>query len=128
MLKKLASGTIIIVLFCTLGGTSVFARNTTRPDDKTEKTNVPFEGPPKEEAKENEQLKKKMLKLVADAKAGKIAPAAKSQIQPAKGNNLSTKAKIAIGVGVAVLVLALVANHVRNHLFDDFHPFRQGGN
>jgi len=128
MFKTFASVVMITALVCMLGGTSVFARNTNSPDDKNEKANVPADAPPKDEPKANEQLKKNIHKLVADAKAGKIAPAAKSQIQPAKGNNLSTKTKIAIGVGVAVLVLALVANHVRNHLFDDFHPFRQGGN
>jgi hypothetical protein len=128
MLKKLASVTIITALVCTPGGTAVFARNTTSPDDKTEKANVPAEAPPKEEVKPNEQLKKKMFKLVADARAGKVAPVAKSQTQPARSNNLSTKTKIAIGVGIAAVVLVLVVNHARNHLFDDFHPFRQGGN
>ena len=39
-----------------------------------------------------------MLKLVADAKSGRVIPATKSQIQPARSNNLSTRKKIAIGV------------------------------
>ena len=49
-----------------------------------------------------------MVKLVADAKAGKVAPTERPQIQPAKSNNLSKRAKIAIGVGIAVTVVASV--------------------
>lgn len=128
MFTRIASGVIITALVCTLGGTAAFA-NTAGPDEKTETANIPSQAPAKEEAKPNEQLKNNMLKLVADAKAGKIAPASKSQIQSAKGNNLSKRTKITIGVvAVTVVVLILVVNHVRNHLFDDFHPFRQTGN
>jgi hypothetical protein len=129
MFKKIASVAIVTVLVCTLGETAAFANNIAKPDEKTDTANVPFKAPAKEEAKPNEQLKNNMLKLVADTRAGKIGPVAKSQIQPATSNNLSKKTKITIGVvAVTVVVLILVVNHVRNHLFDDFHPFRQTGN
>ena len=49
-----------------------------------------------------------MLKLVADAKAGKMTRADRPQLQPAKSNNLSKRTKIAIGVGIAVAVVAVV--------------------
>jgi hypothetical protein len=125
MLKRLASVVIITTLVCTLGGTAGFANG---PDEKSDAPKIPSEARSKDELRANEQLEKNLLKLVADAKAGKVVPVAKSQTQPAKGNNLSTKTKIAIGVGIAVVVLVLVVNHARNHLFDNFHPFRQGGN
>jgi hypothetical protein len=49
-----------------------------------------------------------MEKLVADAKAGKVAPAPQ-QFPPATRNNLSTAAKIgivaAIGAGIFLIVM-----------------------
>ena len=127
MFKRLASVVIVVALVCTLGGTAAFAKQIHNPDEKTDAANVPVKAPAKEEvkAKTNEQLKNKMLKLVADAKAGKIAPAPKWQLQPARSNHWSKKTKIAIGVGVAVtvVVLILVVNHVRNHFFDGAHIF-----
>jgi len=46
-------------------------------------------------------------------------------VEVKKAGGLSTGAKIAIGLGIGVGVLALVAIHVKNHLFDDFKPFSQ---
>ena len=46
-------------------------------------------------------------------------------VEVKKAGGLSTGAKIAIGLGIGVAVLALVAIHVKNHLFDDFKPFSQ---
>jgi hypothetical protein len=46
-------------------------------------------------------------------------------VEVKKASGLSTGAKIAIGVGIGVAVLALIAIHVKNHLFDDFKPFQQ---
>jgi flagellar basal body-associated protein FliL len=125
MLKKLASVVIVTALVCTLGGTSVFASNTANPDEKTDPARIPAETPAKEEAKTNQQLKTNILKLVADAKAGKISSTTKSQMQPAKSNHWSKRTKIIIVVGVAaaVVVTILVVNHARNHFFDDFRPF-----
>jgi hypothetical protein len=130
MLKKLAAIVIIIAIVCTLGGTSAYANSSPNPDVETDSANPPSGTPAKKEENSNEQLKNNMLKLVADAKAGNVAPVAKSQIQPARSNHWSKKTKIAVGVGVAVTVVVafLVVRHVRHHLFDDFHPFRQVGN
>jgi hypothetical protein len=102
MFKTLAAFVIITALVCTLGGTTTFASNIA--DEKTLTSNVP--SPVKEEVKPNEQLKRNTLKLVADAKAGKVAPAAKPQIQPASSNNWSKRKKIFVGVGIGVAVVA----------------------
>lgn len=125
MFKRLASVVIVIALVGTLGGTAAFANKIPNPEEKTDPPKVPAKAPAKEEVKAPEQLKNKMLKLVADAKAGKIAPAPKWQTQPAKSNNWSKKTKITIAVGVAVtvVVLYLVVKHSLNHLFDGTHPF-----
>ena len=45
-------------------------------------------------------------------------------VEVKKWGGLSTGAKIAIGLGIGVAVLAIVVIHAKNHLFDDFHPFR----
>jgi hypothetical protein len=44
-------------------------------------------------------------------------------VEVKKSSELSTAAKIGIGVGIGVAVLAIVAIHVKDHLFDNFHPF-----
>jgi hypothetical protein len=120
MPKRLASIVIITAIIFTLGGTSAFGNSSLNPDAKTDTPEVPVTNSAKKEVKPNEQLKNNMLKLVADAKAGKVAPAAKSQIQPATNNNWSKRTKVAVGVGVAVavVVVILVVKHVKDHLFD----------
>ena len=107
MFKHLTSATLVAALFLGLCGTSAFAKNSSNPDIRTESASVPS-GVPTKEGKPNEQLKTNVLKLVADAKAGKVLPAAKSQIQPTKGNNWSKGTKIAVGVGIAVAVIAVI--------------------
>ena len=78
----------------------------------------------KKEAQVNEKLRTGIARLAADTKAGKVKLSPSSQFKPARGNNLSKGQKIAIGVGIAaVVVVAIVALHVRRHLFDDFRPF-----
>ncbi len=108
MLNKLTSVTLVAALVIVLCGTSALANSSSNPDAKTDTANVPSGAPAKKEVKPNEQLKNNMLKLVADAKAGKVALAARPQIQPAKSNNLSKGTKIAIGVGIAVAVIAVI--------------------
>ncbi len=108
MLNKLTSVTLVAVLVSVLCGTSAFASKSSDLDVRADTANGPSEAPAKKDVKPNEQLKNNMLKLVADAKAGKVMPAAKSQIQPAKSNNLSNGKKIAIGVGIAIIAVILV--------------------
>lgn len=110
MINKFASVVLITALVCTLGGPSAFASNPSQPDTKPAmaETGSESSASTKKEAQPNEKLKADMVKLVADAKAGKVMPAAKSQIQPAKSNNLSKGKKIAIGVGIAIAVIAVI--------------------
>ncbi|HEV7744547.1 MAG TPA: hypothetical protein VGO56_06105 [Pyrinomonadaceae bacterium] len=121
MFKKLASVILIAAIACTIGGTSAFAASTSDPSVKDDPANIPAEVPEKKAPRANEQLKTNMLKLVADAKAGRVRLPAKSQIQPGTSNNLSKGKKIAIGVGIAVVVVAVIVFiHEKNHLFDNF--------
>lgn len=119
MLRKFASLMLAIALVCTVGGTSASANTTSEPDSKSKMatSSEPGTAAGKEE-NPNEKLRADVRKLVADARAGKVAPATRSHIQPARSNNLSTKAKVAIGVGIAVIVLALIVNHERKNFFN----------
>ena len=110
MLTKFASLVLVIALVSTLGGSSAFANSPTKPDAKRNVADVPGETEisDKDKVQPNEKLKADMVKLVADAKAGKVAPAERPQIQPAKTNNLSKGTKIAIGVGIAIAVVVVI--------------------
>jgi hypothetical protein len=104
--KKLLSLTIVItILTC---ASFVRAANDTDPRLKAEESK-PAPTTKNREPESSEQLRSAMLKLVADAKAGRVTPAPKPQIQPARSNNLSTKAKVAIGIGIAVTVIVIIA-------------------
>lgn len=121
MFRKLASMVVITAIVCTIGGTSAFANHPSDPTLKDDPANAQPEPPAKKEAKPHEELKTAMLKLVADAKAGKVKAASKSPIQPGKRNNLSKGTKIAIGVGIAIVVVVVIlVVHAKNHFFDDF--------
>lgn len=124
MLNKLTSVTLVAALVIVLCGTSAFANNSSNPDAKTDTVNVPSGAPAKKEVKPNEHLKNNMLKLIADAKAGKVAPAERPQIQPAKSNNWSKGTKIAVGVGVAVaVVVVILVVRAGGGLFERFNAF-----
>ena len=115
MLKRFASLALVLLLACTVGGTSIMARSPTDPlPEPTAST--------RKEAKPNEKLRAGINKLIADTKAGKRTLPEEPQIQPAKSNGLSKGKKIALGVGIAVVVVAvIVVIHAKNHLFDDFN-------
>ena len=111
---------LVIALICALAGNSAFATTLSDPETKANVADTRTEaGAAPNKAKPNDRLRTDVLKLVVDAKAGKVAPAARPQIiQPAKSNNLSKGAKIAIGVGIAVVVIALIVKYQKDHLFD----------
>lgn len=131
MLKKFATVMVVFALFCTLGVHTAFARGSSNPESKGKATDTASElvGPDKSGVapieKPNGKLRADMLKLVRDAKAGKVMLPAKSQIQPAKSNNWSKGTKIAVGVGVAVavVVLILVVKHEKDHFLDGLGAF-----
>jgi hypothetical protein len=110
MFKKFASLVLVIALICTLGGAPAFAHTSSNPDDKSNKTGTPPDSVStgKREAQPRENLKADIMKLVADARAGKSMPS-HPQIQPAQSNSLSKGAKIAIGVGIAAAVILIIA-------------------
>lgn len=121
MLNKIASIVVVAALVTVFCETSAFAYD---PSTSTSKTHLSGANPGATDGatdgSANEKLRTNMLTLVADAKAGKVTPAARPQIQPARSNNLSKKAKVAIGVGIAVAVVAviLVVKIKRDGLFD----------
>jgi len=110
MFRKFASLVLVTALVCTLGGTSAFADTKSDRESKS-KIAVTSSEPSTaagNEGNSNEKLRASVRKLVSDAKAGKAAPAVKTQIQPARGNNWSTGTKIAVGIGIAVAVIAVI--------------------
>ena len=120
MLKKHLSGLLVLVLVFSLGGISGHAL--TRADSENEPrmsgTGGEYDLLVEPIGQPHAKLRADMQKLLAEAKAGNVTPIAKPQMQPAKRNNLSTGAKVAIGVGIAVVVLALIIKHEKDHLFD----------
>lgn len=110
MFRKLATLVLVGALVCTLGGTSALADTTSDRKSKSKiaaTSSEPATAAGNEE-NSNEKLRAGVRKLVSDAKAGKVAPAVKTQIQPARGNNWSTGTKVAVGVGIAVAVIAVI--------------------
>jgi hypothetical protein len=104
VLNKFTSVTLVAAMVVVLCGTSAFANNSSVADEKTDAGSVPVT----KVVKPNERLKNNIEKLVADAKAGKVALPTKSQIQPAKSNGWSKGTKIAVGVGIAAAVIVTI--------------------
>jgi hypothetical protein len=105
MLKRIASMTLVTLIVFTFCRSSAYARASSEDEVKPAE-NTATDDTAKKQV--NGKLRADMLKLVADAKAGKVAPAPRTQMQPEKSNNLSKGAKIAIGVGIAVAVIAII--------------------
>ncbi|HET6890670.1 MAG TPA: hypothetical protein VFH31_06175 [Pyrinomonadaceae bacterium] len=121
MLTKCTCPCLVFALMTTLCWRSTFAQSvppttselsppvdstaptTTARNDSTTPTTARNEGG------SNERLKAGVATLLSDAKAGKIAPASKSQIQRAQSNNLSKKQKIVIVAVAVVVALAITA-------------------
>ena len=120
MLKRHLSGLLVLALVFTFAGISGHAR--TRADLENELSISALAGQydrfAEPEMERHAKLRADMDKLVADARAGKVTPAARTQIQPAKSNSLSKKAKVAIGVGIAVIVLAIIIKHEKDNFFN----------
>lgn len=93
MTKKLLSASLALVLVLLASSVSVFAEG----PKNSETANSPEASAASERAtgKSDTKLKKGMERLLADAKAGKVAPRAQ-QFPPTSRNNLSKTAKIAI--------------------------------
>lgn len=112
MRTRFLSLAIAIALISSVSGTAAFARSATEPksagdDVKTSPNPIP---PAAEKAPNTNKLKGDMQKLIADAKAGKVAPRAQ-QFPNTKRNNLSTGAKIGIAAAIGGLIFALIVIH-----------------
>ena|ERR1041384_7482315 len=107
MLNRFTFAMLITAIICTLGRTPAFARLTIEPYAKPNQTRTFLISKTDKPVPVNIRLREGIKTLVADAKAGKMAPSA-NQMQPATRNNLSKGKKIAIGVGIAVAVVAIV--------------------
>jgi hypothetical protein len=105
MTKRIASLMLVVVLVVMVCGTASHAKaspsDETQPAERTSSSS----GADKQA---NEKLRTAFDKLLEDAKAGKLAPAARPQIQQRNSNHLSKGTKIAIGVGIAVAVVAII--------------------
>ena len=110
MLKRFATAVLVAALSCTVGGTAALANTPPTSDAKA----VGVAARPGSGAEAGKKagpggtLKDDMLKLVADAKAGKAKAAMPAWQQPPQSNSLSKGQKIAIGVGVAVAVVVTI--------------------
>ena len=105
MHKRITSLLVVALLMSTLCGSSTYAR-TSSGDEVKPAENTAAENATKKQI--NEKVRTDILKLVADAKAGRVAPAPRPQMQPQQSNNLSKRAKIAIGVGIAVAIVVII--------------------
>ena len=104
MINKFASIVLVAALVCTLAGTPAFANTPSKRDAKTQPDAVT-----EADKVVNEKLRAEILKLVADAKAGRSEMRfPQPQIQSPQRNNLSQGTKIAIGVAIAVAVVAVI--------------------
>ena len=109
MLKKLTSLTVAAALITVMCGTSIFASSVSDSNSRKDPVARPLlVRVESNKSRSNDKLRTNMQRLVADAKAGKVAPAERAQIQPAKRNNLSKGTKIAIGVGIAAAIIAVI--------------------
>lgn len=119
MIQRLTSLTLAIALVCTVGGTSALAGTPTNTHVTGDVVETPPASPsPANELQVNEKLRAGFSKLVADAKAGKVALAARPQIKTRRNKNLSDGVKVAIGVGIAVALVILVVTHERGRTYD----------
>jgi len=108
MPNKFSTVALVIAMVCTLGPTSAFANAPSDPEVNLRRNPLASGTASKKEAQPNEKLRADMVKLITDAKAGKVVPTDRPQIQSAKSNNLSKGKKIAIGVAIAVAVVAVI--------------------
>jgi len=96
-------GTIVMLICCVC----VVANGKSEPETKVTTTSVP---PVATDSQRNEKLRADVLRLVNDAKAGKLKVPAQ-QFPQTHRNNLSKGAKIAIGVSVAAVIVFAILWH-----------------
>lgn len=115
MRTRVLSFLIAVALISSISGASAFGRSGTEPKSAVEDAKALSNPKPpvSEKVPSTPKLKGDLLKLVADAKAGKVAPRAQ-QFPNTKRNNLSTGAKIGIAAAIGGLIFALIVIHQVN--------------
>lgn len=115
MIKKPVTVVTVIALLVALSGAAVFGKSRSDPDNPAAGSGEASSKAPssKSEAKRDAKLKADMLKLLSDAKAGKVAP--KPQQFPNRSrNNLSTGAKIGIAAAIGGAIVLIIIYSVMN--------------
>jgi len=108
MAKRPFLFSLVLALGLCIWPASLFAHGAmTAPSDTS---TVVKETPAKEESQANLKLKRDMEKLLADAKAGRVAPRQQQFPRTAK-NNLSTTAKIGIIAAIGGAITLIVVFH-----------------
>jgi hypothetical protein len=109
-MKKLWSFAIATALGCCLCGTPVLGATGSDPAESPDKSQPVVA---KNETQRNEKLRTDVLKMVSDAKAGKLKVPAPQFPAPTHRNNLSKGAKIAIGAGIAGAIIFAILWHTK---------------
>ncbi|MGH9944878.1 MAG: hypothetical protein ACRD9R_21220 [Pyrinomonadaceae bacterium] len=92
MCKRYLSVTLVALVICSMGGRAALAAT-----------------PTKTEVERNKQIQTVVSKLVRDAKAERNTLLLNVPQAPrGKGNNLSTRAKVAIGVSIVAAVVLII--------------------
>jgi hypothetical protein len=104
MKNRITSLPLVLLLIFTLCGSSTYAKTSSGDEVKPPDNAATKESASKQR---NEKIRTDVLKLVADAKAGKVTPTLRPQ-QPKNSNSLSSAAKIGIVVGITVAVIAII--------------------
>lgn len=115
MIKRISALTLTLVVMTAFFGTRALAKTS---GDELKPATENSSASRKADEVNKEKFRIAFDKLVADAKAGRVAPAPRPQIRPAMRNNLSQGAKIAIVAGVVAAVVAIIIISKR----DDFGP------
>jgi len=105
MIKRIALLMLVTVLVVMVCGTGSHAKASPN-DEATPAHRTSSDNDVNQQA--NEKLRTAFDKLLEDAKAGKLTPAPRPQIQQRNSNHLSKGTKIAIGIGIVVAVVAIV--------------------
>jgi len=110
---RLASLVLAVVLIFSLGGTSAFAHPGSDPKTPVAETKPASTSRPSatNETRPDEKLRGDFRKLVADARAGKLAPRGGPQLPQSKRNNLSTGAKIGIAAAIGGAIFLIILFH-----------------
>lgn len=105
MNRLVTFGTVVALICCIC----IVANG--KSETETSKITTTSAPPASADTKRNEKLRADVLRLVNDAKAGKLKMPAQQFPQSTHRNNLSKGAKIAIGVGIAAAIIFAILWH-----------------